>query len=521
MKKKKLFIACAIVALYVLLLLLLIYAESFKDGATITSFPKAVWFSFVTLTTVGYGDLYPVTAAGKLIGVIFLFLSLGALAALTGAAVGYFSGTGLPKMRIKNAAGRKTYVFDRDDPASGMLSESILSEENGALCIFAGSRKAAGRKNVIRIGSGTEEVLQLLRKKPENVTVIFTGKEADSRFASCRIPEGMKTVCESAFMPDELQPGVRFFDRAELCASMYWRRYPLKREEKTILIAGFGELGQAMLMHALQGCIMSPVKNTEYHVIGDGERFLNEHPALSASLSIGLADSGRDSLFFHGEKDAAELYTCADRIILVSDNAEENADRYRRLVRYFPVPGRIQLYFPGHLNDGIPAFGTDEEIYTAANVLRRETEKLAERIHEIYRRNSGPDTPAFEELNAFLRNSNLAAAEHLPVKLRFLLDDDTMTEFDGDALQKACSKVLEYKEEESSLLRRIEHERWVRFHARYNWTYDRTRDNSMRRHPSMLPFDELTLSDQKKDDYAWDIIEELRKETADRPDAVL
>jgi voltage-gated potassium channel len=39
------------------------------DGARITTFGKALWWSFVTITTVGYGDYYPVTIAGKVVGV--------------------------------------------------------------------------------------------------------------------------------------------------------------------------------------------------------------------------------------------------------------------------------------------------------------------------------------------------------------------------------------------------------------------------------------------------------------------
>ena len=39
----------------------------------------ALWWSFVTLTTVGYGDLYPVTAAGRAIAVVTMLVGIGIL----------------------------------------------------------------------------------------------------------------------------------------------------------------------------------------------------------------------------------------------------------------------------------------------------------------------------------------------------------------------------------------------------------------------------------------------------------
>jgi voltage-gated potassium channel len=50
--------------------------ERGATGARITSFGKVIWWSFVTITTVGYGDYYPVTIVGKIIGVILVLCGL-------------------------------------------------------------------------------------------------------------------------------------------------------------------------------------------------------------------------------------------------------------------------------------------------------------------------------------------------------------------------------------------------------------------------------------------------------------
>lgn len=48
-----------------------------QDGGAITTFGDAIWWAFVTITTVGYGDLSPVTAAGRAVA---LGLMIGGIA---------------------------------------------------------------------------------------------------------------------------------------------------------------------------------------------------------------------------------------------------------------------------------------------------------------------------------------------------------------------------------------------------------------------------------------------------------
>ena len=48
------------------------------------SIPQAMWWSIVTLTTVGYGDVFPVTSAGKVFGSIIIILGIGTVALPSG-----------------------------------------------------------------------------------------------------------------------------------------------------------------------------------------------------------------------------------------------------------------------------------------------------------------------------------------------------------------------------------------------------------------------------------------------------
>lgn len=75
-------IVLPLVLVWAILIVSLTLVESGSDGSDIQSFGDAAWYSIVTLTTVGYGDKYPVTAAGKAIGAVFLLGSLGVLGVL-------------------------------------------------------------------------------------------------------------------------------------------------------------------------------------------------------------------------------------------------------------------------------------------------------------------------------------------------------------------------------------------------------------------------------------------------------
>jgi len=61
---------------------LVLQFESKSADANITTGGDALWYAIVTITTVGYGDFYPVTAAGRITAMFIMFMGVGIIGAL-------------------------------------------------------------------------------------------------------------------------------------------------------------------------------------------------------------------------------------------------------------------------------------------------------------------------------------------------------------------------------------------------------------------------------------------------------
>jgi voltage-gated potassium channel len=68
----------------------ILIAESGDPNANIKTSEEALWWSFVTLATVGYGDYYPVTTGGRIIAVVMSLGGIGLFGAFTGTLMNYF-----------------------------------------------------------------------------------------------------------------------------------------------------------------------------------------------------------------------------------------------------------------------------------------------------------------------------------------------------------------------------------------------------------------------------------------------
>lgn len=69
----------------------ILFCERTPD-ANIKSAGDAVWWSVTTITTVGYGDKYPVTAAGRIIAIMLMISGVGLFGTMSGVIASFFLG---------------------------------------------------------------------------------------------------------------------------------------------------------------------------------------------------------------------------------------------------------------------------------------------------------------------------------------------------------------------------------------------------------------------------------------------
>ncbi|MGH9974466.1 MAG: potassium channel family protein, partial [Nitrososphaeraceae archaeon] len=84
--------------------------ESGYAGANIKTLPDAFWWAVQTVSTVGYGDVYPVTAEGRIIGIFVMFAGIGILATFITAL-----GTKLIELKMNEPKSEKEVTVVDDD----------------------------------------------------------------------------------------------------------------------------------------------------------------------------------------------------------------------------------------------------------------------------------------------------------------------------------------------------------------------------------------------------------------------
>ena len=64
--------------------------EREQSGANILNFWDGLWWAFTTITTVGYGDKYPISGEGRILAVFLMVLGISLLGVVTATIAAWF-----------------------------------------------------------------------------------------------------------------------------------------------------------------------------------------------------------------------------------------------------------------------------------------------------------------------------------------------------------------------------------------------------------------------------------------------
>ncbi|MDP7667415.1 MAG: potassium channel family protein, partial [Rhodospirillales bacterium] len=193
------------VAMFLLLLLLVIaasftyLAEQHAQPEAFGSIPAAIWWAVITMTTVGYGDVVPVTVLGKILGAILGVIGVGMVALPAGLLASGFMG----------AVRRRRIEYEGE--VAKALKDGVLTHDE--MRVLARSRATLGLGD-----DEAETVLQdVANSIRERVGVCpHCGKALHERRAE---PRGAEQA------PGERRRGRRAVDRGEAEATTGNARY--------------------------------------------------------------------------------------------------------------------------------------------------------------------------------------------------------------------------------------------------------------------------------------------------------
>ncbi|PKQ26501.1 MAG: hypothetical protein CVT64_05370 [Actinobacteria bacterium HGW-Actinobacteria-4] len=93
--------------------------EQGAPGAIVEDFGDAIWWALVTVTTVGYGDLYPVTTEGRVIAGALMVVGISVLGAVTATAASWF---------IKTSEAQEDEIQGRDQKLLAANQERLAAK---------------------------------------------------------------------------------------------------------------------------------------------------------------------------------------------------------------------------------------------------------------------------------------------------------------------------------------------------------------------------------------------------------
>ncbi|PLS67805.1 MAG: cag pathogenicity island protein Cag26 [Cyanobacteria bacterium M5B4] len=266
------------------------------------SFPDALWWSIVTLTTVGYGDLTPKTIGGRIIAIVIMILGIGLLttASITISAT---VASILITRKIKEETGMNSYDLENhiifcewNDRARSILLQfrSILATKNIPIVLIADTeRRPIDDRNLFFIrGTINDETLARASIHQASTVIILGDDHLDPGARDAKVVLSTLTV-------ESLNPSV--YTIVELSDERYLQHCQRANADEIIVSSELSAMliSQSALNHGISRVfneLLSPALGSHTYTIPlppelAGKSFVDALPFLKItrrSIVIGV-----------------------------------------------------------------------------------------------------------------------------------------------------------------------------------------------------------------------------------------
>lgn len=518
------------------------YFEEHGRNAAVHSFGDGLWWAIVTMTTVGYGDISPVTTGGRLVGAVLMISGISALGLFTASIAAYMiRARQLDALRIRRM--RDHVVICGAGSAGAHLAHAFRlagdavvvvekDEQNPRLdaCREAGS--------AILLGDATRtETLRRAGVERAKYLVIVCGADGTNVEAAARaraLPRAAAGAlsCAAEISDADLWYALRtselgakggfrleFFNAADLAArGLLAAHSPSGRGRVPhVLIVGAGALSRQLVRHILREWRDDPERKGQLLDImlidrdtSDLDQHLRQrHPEIgdiatltSYSVDLRSPQFQRGQFLFdtEGRCVVTHAYVCVEDEGLALSTALLLVHQLRRyhvpvVVRATRQAGVAALL--GADRDGagsfkpLHVFSLLEQAYQPELVLNGTNEVLARSLHQDYLTRTAEGAKAaaavpWDALPRDLKESNRTQADRISDKLEAIgCHIVPLTAFD--------TTVFKLTDDEVEQLARTEHEQWTAERRALGWTLG-PRDPGRKTNPNLLPWQDLDES---------------------------
>lgn len=526
------------------------YFESGKDATgaplndKVKTFGDSLWWTMVTMTTIGYGDIFPVTVGGRLVAVCLMFIGIGTLGVSTAAIAAYFVKN--DQLQLLRVSRLKGHVIICGLGNKGLLLAQAFRQRGQPVIVIEQDEtnklleSCKDQGVILMMGDATDrELLMKARVQTARTLIAVCGNDGANAEVAARARDlisdrkGVSLTCCAHLVDPELWYLLRhweisttesfrmqFFNVYDLGARAILAAHPPFLGDKArphLLIVGAGKLGQNIVMQAArmwresgeagEKLLITIIDRNVDHL---KESLYLRRPGLDRICEIDTLAMEVPSPQFHrasflhnaeGKIDITMVYICLDDDGLGLSAALALLHR----VRHHQIPIVVQMTRDGGLStllqtaqgstrgfEHLHAVGLLERICQPELVLGGANEALARAIHERYVRDQlskeGPasQNPAlvtWDRLPEDLKESNRSQADHIGLKLHSIgCDIAPLTEWQANPFA--------FTPEEVETMAKMEHERWIEERLAQGWTLG-PRNPEKKTNPNLVPWETL------------------------------